>query len=82
VFENRMVRITSGQKRDYTIGSWRKLHNVELHDLYSLPNIIRMKNQRTRWAGHIPCVREKRTAYRVLMGNPNGKRPIGRPRYM
>jgi hypothetical protein len=76
-----MLRIMSGPKRDYTIGSWRKLHNVELHDLYSLPNIIRTINPRMRWAEHIPCIREKRNAYRVLMGNPKGKRPLGRPRH-
>jgi hypothetical protein len=81
VFENRIVRITFGQKRDYAIGSWRKLHNVKLHDLYSLPNIIRIINPRTRWAGHIPCMGEKRNAYRVLMGKPKGKRPIGTPRH-
>jgi hypothetical protein len=76
-----MLRITFGPKRDYTIGSWIKLHNVELHDLYSLPNIIRMINPRMRWAEHIPCMGEKRNAYRVLMGNPKEKRPLGRRRH-
>jgi hypothetical protein len=65
-----MLRIASRPKRDYTTGSWRKLHNVELHDLYSLPNINRMINPRMRWAEHIPCMGEKGNAYNVLMGNP------------
>jgi hypothetical protein len=63
-------------------GSWRKLHNDELHDLYSSPNIVRViKSRRMRWAEHVACVGEGRGAYRVLVGRPEGKRPLGRPRH-
>jgi hypothetical protein len=62
-------------------GDWRKLQNEELHNLYSSPNIIRMiKSRRIRWAGHVARMGEKRNAYRILVGNPAGKRPLGRPR--
>jgi hypothetical protein len=62
-------------------GDWRKLHNDELHNLYSSPNIIRMiKSRRMRWAGHVAQMRETRNAYRILVGKPEGKRPLGRPR--
>jgi hypothetical protein len=57
------------------------LHNEELRDLYSSPSIIRIiKSRRMRWAGHVACVGEKRNAYRLLVGKPEGKRPLGRPR--
>jgi hypothetical protein len=73
VFENRVLRVIFGDKRDEVTGEWRKLHNEELSDLYSLPNIVRVvKSRRMRWAGHV--------AYRVLVGKPEGKRPLGRPR--
>jgi hypothetical protein len=62
-------------------GEWRKLHNEELRDLYSSPSIIRIiKSRRMRWAGHIARMGEKRNAYRLLVGQPEGKRPLGRPR--
>jgi hypothetical protein len=62
-------------------GEWRKLHNEELRDLYSSPSIIRIiKSRRMRWAGHVARIREKRNAYRLLVGKPEGKRPLGRPR--
>jgi hypothetical protein len=63
------------------MGGWRKLHNEELHNLYSSPSIIRMiKSRRMRWAWHVARMGEKRNAYRILVGNPEGKRPLGRPR--
>jgi hypothetical protein len=62
-------------------GEWRKLHNEELHILYSSPNIIRqIKSRRMSWAGHVARIGEKSNAYRVLMGKPEGKRPLGRRR--
>jgi hypothetical protein len=62
-------------------GEWRKLHNEELHILYSSPNFIReMKSRRMRWAGHVARMGEERNVYRVLMRKPEGKRPLGRPR--
>jgi hypothetical protein len=62
-------------------GDWRKLHNEELHKLYSSPNIIRMiKSRRMRWAGHVARMGKTRNAYRILVGKPKGKRPLGRPR--
>jgi hypothetical protein len=62
-------------------GEWRKLHNEELHDLYSSPSIIRiMKTRRMRWAEHVPRMGEKRNVYRLLVGKPEGRRPLGRPR--
>jgi hypothetical protein len=62
-------------------GSWRKLHNDELHSLYSSPNIVRViTSRRLRWAGHVARMGEKRDVYRVLVGKPDCKRPLGRPR--
>ncbi|KAJ4448579.1 hypothetical protein ANN_10598 [Periplaneta americana] len=70
-----------GAKRDEVTGEWRKLHNAELHALYSSPDIIRnIKSRRLRWAGHVARIGESRNAYRVLDGRPEGKRPLGRPR--
>jgi hypothetical protein len=81
VFENRVLRKIFGPKRDEVTGEWRKLHNEELCDLYSLPSIIRIiKLRRMRWTGHVARIREKRNAYRLLVGNPEGKRPLGRPK--
>ena len=81
VFENRVMRRIFGPKTDEVIREWRKLHNEELNDLYSLPNIVRVvKSRRMRWAGHVARLRQGRGVYRVLMGKPEGKRPLGRPR--
>jgi hypothetical protein len=80
VFENRVLRIF-GPKRDGVVGEWRKLHNEELRDLYSSPSKIRIiKSLKMRWAGHVARMGEKRNAYRLLVGKPEGKRPLGRPR--
>ena len=82
VFENRVLRRIFGPKRDEVIGKWRKLHNEDLNDLYSSPNIFRViKSRRMKWAGHVTCMGERRGIYRVLMGKPDGKRPLGRPRH-
>jgi hypothetical protein len=81
MFENRVLRRIFGPKRDEVTGEWRKLHNEELHILYSSPNIIRqIKSRRMRWAGHVASMAEERNMYRVLMGKPKGKSPLGRPR--
>jgi hypothetical protein len=67
--------------RDEVMGGWRKLHNEELHDLYSSPSIIRIvKSRRMRWAGHVARMGEKRIVYRLLVGKPDVKRPLGRPK--
>jgi hypothetical protein len=79
VFENRVLRKIFGPKREED-GSWRKLHD-ELHDLYSSPNVVRViKSKRMRWAGDVALMGEGRGIYRVLVGRPEGKRPVGRPR--
>jgi hypothetical protein len=81
VFENRVLRRIFGPNRDRVTGGWRELHNEELHNLYSSPNIIRiMKSRRMRWAGHVARMGEKRNVYRLLVGKPEGKRPLRRPR--
>jgi hypothetical protein len=81
VFENRVLRRIFGPKRDEVTGDWRKLHNGELQDLYTSPNIIRqIKFRRMRWAGHVARMGEGRNVYRVLVGKPEGKRPFGRRR--
>jgi hypothetical protein len=81
VFENRMLRRIFGPKSIEVIGEWRKLHNEELHDLYSSPSIIGIvKARRMRWAGHVALMGEKRNAYRLLVVKQEGRRPLGRPR--
>ena len=81
MFENRVLRRVFGHKRDKVTGEWRKLHNEELSDLYSLPNIVWVvKSRRMRWAGHVASMGEGRGMHRVLVGKPEGKRPLGRPR--
>jgi hypothetical protein len=81
VFENRVLRRIFGPKRDEVTGEWSKLHNEELHILYSSPNIIRqITSRRMRWAGHVARMGEKRNLYNVLIGKPEGKRPLGRRR--
>jgi hypothetical protein len=69
-----------GPKRDEVTREWRKLHSEELNDLYSSPSIFRLiKSRRMRWAGHVARMEERRVVYRVLVGKPEGKRPLGRP---
>ena len=81
VSENRVLRRVFGPKRDEVTGEWRKLHNEELSDLYSLPNILRLvKLRRMGLAGHVARMEEGRGVHRVLVGKPEGKRPLGRPR--
>ena len=76
-----MRQIHGVVKGDEVTGEWRKLHNAELRNLYSLPNIVRVvKSRRMRWAGHVARMGEKRGVHRVLVGKPEGKRPLGRPR--
>jgi hypothetical protein len=81
VFENRVLRIIFGPKRDKVTGEWRKLQNGELHNLHSSPDIIRqIKSRRIRWAGHVARMGVGRNVYRVLVGKPERKRPLERPR--
>jgi hypothetical protein len=74
VFENRLLRRIFASKRDEVTGSWRKLHNEKFHNLYSPPSRIRiMKSRLMRWAGHVGRIGEKNNAYKILMGNLEGK---------
>jgi len=75
------LRTTFGPKRDEVTGEWRKLHNEEHNDLYCSPNIVRViKSRRIGWAGHVARIGEGRDVCRILVGKPEGKRPLGRPR--
>jgi hypothetical protein len=77
-----VLRRIFGLKKDEITGDWRKLHDEELHDLYTLPNIIRaIKPRRVRWDGHVACMGAKRNAYMVIGGKPEGKRNVGRPKH-
>jgi hypothetical protein len=79
--ENRVLRRSFGPKWNEVTGGWRKLHSEELHDLYSSPSIITIiKTKSLSWAGHVTRMREKRNAYRLLVGKPEGKKPLGKPR--
>jgi hypothetical protein len=81
VFENKVLRGIFRQRRDEVTGEWRKIHNEELHDLYSSPSIIRIIKARSmRWAGHVARMGEKRKAYRLLVRKPEGRRPLGKSR--
>ena len=81
VFEDMVLRGIFGPRTDEVTGEWRRLHNEELNDLYSSPNIVRViKSRRMRWAGHVARMGEERGVYRVWVGKPEGKRPLGRPR--
>jgi hypothetical protein len=82
VFENRVLRRIFGPVRDEVMGEWRKLHNGELHNLYSSPDISRqIKSRRMRWAGHVACMGKGTSVYWVLVEKPEGKGPLGRPRH-
>ena len=81
VFENMVLRRIFGPRRDEVMGEWRRLHNKELNDFYSSPNIVRViKSRIMRWAGHVARMGEEKGVYRVLVRKPEGKRPLGRPR--
>ena len=77
-----VLRRIFGHRRVEVTGEWRRLHNEELNDLYSSPNIVQViKSRRMRWAGHVACMGEEMGLYRVLVGKPEGKTPLGRPRF-
>ena len=81
VFQNKVLRRIFGPMSDDVTGEWRRLHNEELNDLYCSPNIVRViKWRRMRWAGHVACMGEERGVYRDLVGKPEARRPLGRPR--
>ena len=82
VFENVVLRRIFGPRRDEVTGEWRRLHNEELSDLHSSPDIVQViKSRRMRWDGHVAHMGEERGAYRVLVGKQEGRRPLGRPRH-
>jgi hypothetical protein len=81
VFENKVLRRIFGPKRDEVTKKKKKLHNEELNNLYSSPNIVRMiKSRRMRWAGNVARMGEGGAVYRVLVGKREGRRPMGKPR--
>jgi hypothetical protein len=83
VFENRVLRRIFGARGEEIAGCWRGLHNEEFHNLYSSPNVIRfIKPRRMRWAGHVTRMRKMRNAYKILVGKPEGKSPLGKLGYM
>jgi hypothetical protein len=83
MIENRILRRIYGPKRDDITGEWRKLHNEELHNLYSSPDIItQTKSRIMKSSGHVAQMGEERNVYRVLVVKPQGKRPLGRPRHI
>ena len=82
MFQNRVLRRILGPKKDEVTREWRKQHNEELNDMYCSPNIVWViKSRRMRWAGHVAGVGERTGIYRVLVGKPEGKRPLGRLRH-
>ena len=82
MFENRVLRREFVPKRDEVIRQWRKLHNEELNDLFSSPNVVRvMKSRRKRWAGHVARMGDRGDVRSVLVGKSEGKRPLGRRRH-
>jgi hypothetical protein len=81
VFENKVLRRIFEPRRDEVTGDWRRLHNEEINVLYSSPNIVRViKSRRMRWTGHVARTGEERGVYSILVGKPEGKRPLGKPR--
>jgi hypothetical protein len=81
MFENRVLSRIFGPNRNKVIGNWRKVHNEKLHNLYPSLSIIRMfKSKTMRWAGHLARMGEKRNAYTILVGKPEGRRPLGTSR--
>jgi hypothetical protein len=81
IFKNVVLRRVFGSERDEITGKWRRLINKELYSVFSSPNIIWViKSRRLRWAGHVAHMGERRGAYRVLLGKPEGRRPLERPR--
>jgi len=80
MYESKVLRRIFGPKRDKVTGEWRKLHNEELNDPYCSPIIVRVISRRMTWAGHVARMGERRGVYRVLVGKPEGKRLLGRPR--
>jgi len=78
VFENMVLRRIFGPRRDEVAGEWRRLHNEELNDLYSSPHIVRViKSRKMRWAGYVVCMGEERGMYRIFLGKPERRRPLG-----